>query len=73
MGGPRAGTAGRGAAGRTLVAGAIEVGERGWGRCRLMVISDASKTSLRQFVTTTVRAGATVVTDAYPERIRPYL
>lgn len=63
LGGPRAGKTGRGTAGKTLVAGAIEVFPDGWGRARLAVISDASATSLRGFVRDNVRAGSTVVTD----------
>lgn len=42
LGGPRAGTIGRGALGKTLVAGAIEITDHGWGRARWAVIVDAA-------------------------------
>lgn len=65
FGGPRSGKAGRGAAGKTLVAGAIEITRYGWGRARLAVIPDASSNSLQTFVKTTVEPGSTVATDAW--------
>lgn len=69
LGGPHPGKGGRGAAGKVLVAGAIETGPAGgraWGRARLAVIADASKKSLGPFITTTIAPGSTVVTDAWP-------
>lgn len=66
FGGPRPGKAGRGALGKTLVAGAIEITDHGWGRARLTVISDASAASLNSFITTAIKPGATVLTDAWP-------
>lgn len=69
IGGPRPGKAGRGAAGKTLVAGAIELTTRGWGRARLSVIPNASAESLTTFVTNNIAEGSTVITDgwtAYP-------
>lgn len=38
IGGVRAGTVGRGALGKTLVAGTIEITQHGWGRARLPVV-----------------------------------
>lgn len=63
LGGPRPGVVGRGAAGKTLVAGAIEVTDHGWGRARLHVIPDATFLSLRAFTRATIAPGATVFTD----------
>lgn len=76
FGGPRPGFAGRGAAGKTLVAGAVEITERGWGRARMLVIPDASAATLRDFVQTNVAPGATVVTDgwtSYPPALSGYM
>lgn len=64
FGGPRPGVKGRGALGKTLVAGAVS--DHGWGRARLAVISDASKDSLQSFVRANIGAGAAVVTDGWP-------
>lgn len=50
IGGVRAGPVGRGALDKTLVAGAIEITQHGWGRARLAVIEDASATTLQHFV-----------------------
>lgn len=66
IGGPRPGAPGRGAAGKTLVAGAIEIDADGWGRARLKIIPDASMASLRDFVTATIAVGTTVVSDGWP-------
>ncbi|MFT4136624.1 IS1595 family transposase [Microbacterium sp.] len=66
FGGPRPGSPGRGAKGKTLVAGAIETGGSGWGRARLAVIPDASATSLETFTQAHVATGATIVTDGWP-------
>lgn len=68
IGGPRKGKRGRGAEGKTLVAVAVErapEGQRGFGRIRLGVIADGSAESLRSFITASVEAGSTVVTDAF--------
>lgn len=76
FGGPRPGKAGRGAAGKTLVAGAIEITTHGWGRVRLAVIADASASSLQAFVKANIAAGSTVVTDAwssYPSALTGYV
>lgn len=76
IGGPRPGKAGRGALGKTLVAGAIEITPRGWGRARLAVIPDASAPSLKDFVTANIAPGAVVITDgwtAYPPALGEYV
>lgn len=75
FGGPRPGKAGRGAAGKTLVAGGIEITAHGWGRVRLAVIEDASASSLQAFVKANIASGSTVVTDAwssYPSALTGY-
>ncbi|GGA00851.1 IS1595 family transposase [Nesterenkonia alkaliphila] len=63
IGGPRAGVRGRGAADKTLVAGAVEITENGWGRARLAIINDATVGSLKEFIAETIEPGATVITD----------
>ena len=60
------GVTGRGAAGKTVVAGAIERVGRGFGRARLQIIPDASATSLAVFLRTHLSPGSTVITDAWP-------
>lgn len=65
IGGVKSGKPGRGAAGKTLVAGAIEITADGWGRARMAVIADASAASLRTFITANIAAGSTIVSDAW--------
>jgi hypothetical protein len=75
VGGIKSGKPGRGAAGKVLVAGAVETTAHGWGRLRLAVIPGASATSLRGFVTANVAPGSTVVSDAwvsYPSALTGY-
>ena len=60
------GVTGRGAAGKTVVAGAIERVGRGFGRARLEVIPDASSASLAAFLRSHASPGSTVITDAWP-------
>lgn len=75
VGGPRPGKAGRGADGKVLVVGAIEIAAHGWGRARLAVAADASAGSLRAFIRAHVAVGSTVVTDAwkgYPPALSGY-
>lgn len=45
IGGVKSGKPGRGAAGKVLVAGAVEITENGWGRARMAVIDDALRIS----------------------------
>src|SRR4051812_31482304 len=66
VGGPRPGKRGRGAAGKTLVAGAVEAGEtegRRLGRLRLAVVPDASAASLEGFLGAAVATPTAVATD----------
>ncbi|MDN5825519.1 MAG: IS1595 family transposase [Micrococcaceae bacterium] len=75
FGGPRPGVRGRGALGKTLVAGAIELSEHGWGRARLAIIEDASAATLQAFAEANIAVGSTVVTDAwsaYPSALVDY-
>lgn len=51
---------------KSLVAVAVEVREpKGFGRCRMAILPDASAASLHPFVTNHVAPGATIVTDAW--------
>ena len=70
VGGPRPGRSGRGAAGKTTVAGAVETGRgqaRGCrlGRLRLAVVPDVSARSLEGFLGENVAKPATVTTDGW--------
>jgi len=56
---------GRSAAGKMLVAGAVEIGTGGPGRARLAAIEDFSAKSLHPFVTAQVAPGATAKTDGW--------
>jgi transposase-like protein len=67
LGGPRPGVRGRGAAGKTLLAVAVElIGSQSFGRIRLSVIDDAKSATLRKFLIATVDQGSTIVTDGWP-------
>lgn len=51
---------------KVLVGVAVELREpRGFGRCRIGVLTDASATSLGRFVTENVEPGSTLVTDGW--------
>jgi transposase-like protein len=68
IGGPRPGKRGRGAAGETLVAGAVEAGRaegRRPGRLRLAVVPDASAASLEGFLGAAAATPAAVATDGW--------
>jgi transposase-like protein len=70
VGGPRPGTPGRGAAGKTRVAGAVETGRgqargRRLGRLRLAVVPDVSAKSLEGFLAGAVARPASVATDGW--------
>jgi transposase-like protein len=70
VGGRRPGKPGRGAAGKALVAGAVETGRgkaRGHrlGRLRLARLPDASATRLKGFLATNLAKPATVTTDGW--------
>ena len=70
VGGPKPGKPGRGAAGKTKVAGAVESG-RGkakggrLGRLRLAVVEDVSARSLKSFLGQNVARPATIATDGW--------
>lgn len=68
IGGKEAGLSGGRARGKKVLTGiAVEVLEpRGFGRCRMRPLTDASAESLHLFVTDFVEPGATVVTDGWP-------
>jgi transposase-like protein len=70
IGGPRPGRRGRGAAGKTLVGGAVETGRgklrgRRLGRLRLAILPDASIRSLEGFLAAAVAKPALVATDGW--------
>jgi transposase-like protein len=70
IGGPRPGKPGRGAKGKTVVAGAVEAGRgkargRRLGRLRLAVVADASGSSLEGFLAAAVAKPAVVTTDGW--------
>jgi transposase-like protein len=51
---------------KSLVAVAVEVREpKGFGRCRMVIVPDASAASLRPFITSHIEPGTTVITDAW--------
>ena len=64
LGGVHPGKRGRGAYGKTLVAVAVEVpANKGFGRCRLQVVKDASRPELHGFIRSNVEEGSVVITD----------
>ena len=70
VGGAKPGKPGRGAVGKTLVAGAVETGRgkargRRLGRLRLARLPDAKATSLEGFLAANVAKPATVTTDGW--------
>jgi transposase-like protein len=70
VGGAKPGRPGRGAAGKALVAGAVETGRgkargRRLGRLRLTVVPDASARSLEGFLAANVAKPAAVATDGW--------
>jgi len=70
IGGARPGKRGRGAAGKVLVAVAVEqIQPKGFGRCRIQVIPNAEADTLRSFLLTHVEPGSKILTDglaSYP-------
>lgn len=77
FGGEEPGLRGGRQKGKKVLAGvAVERREpRGFGRCRIGVLTDASATSLGQFVTENVEPGSTLVTDgwsSYPPAVRDH-
>lgn len=65
IGGGKEGKPGRGAAGKVIVAGAVEIKGKAAGRVRLMVIPDVTQNTLTSFVQSAVVEGSTVITDAW--------
>ena len=65
IGGPRSGRSGRGAAGKTLIIGAVEARGKGSGRIRLATIPNASRHTLEAFVRANVVEGGIVLTDGW--------
>jgi transposase-like protein len=67
IGGLEAGLPGGRARGKKVLTGiAVEILEpKGFGRCRMRPLTDASATSLHPFVTDFVKPGATVITDGW--------
>jgi hypothetical protein len=67
IGGQEEGLPGGRAHGKKVLTGiAVEILEpKGFGRCRMRPLTDASATSLHPFVTDFVELGATVITDAW--------
>lgn len=70
IGGVRPGKRGRGAAGKALVAVAVEQAHpKGSGRCRIQVIPNAESDTLRSFLLRHIEPGSTILTDglaSYP-------
>ena len=70
IGGVRPGKRGRGAAGKALVAVAVEqMQPKGFGRCRIQVIPNAETGALLSFLRAHVEPGSTIHTDglaSYP-------
>jgi transposase-like protein len=64
IGGVKPGKRGRGAAGKVLVAVAVEqTPPKGFGRCRLKAIPNANSPTLRSFLLDHVEPGSTLITD----------
>jgi transposase-like protein len=65
VGGKKSGKRGRGAEGKSLVVIAVEIMEKGTGRVRMSLISDASKKSLRKFINENIETGSNLITDGW--------
>ncbi len=65
VGGKRSGKRGRGAEGKSLVVIAVEIMEKGTGRVRMSLISDASKKSLKKFINENIETGSNLITDRW--------
>lgn len=63
IGGAREGKTGRGAVGKVIVAGAVDVRGKYANRIRLKVIPNVTQATLTEFVQTNVEEGSTVKTD----------
>lgn len=65
LGGKKSGKRGRGAAGKVLVAIAVEIFEKGTGRVRLSRIPNASRNNLKKFIENNIEPGSEMVTDGW--------
>lgn len=65
VGGKKAGKRGRGAEGKSLVVIAVEIMEKGTGRVRMSLVSDASKKSLGKFINENIETGSNLITDGW--------
>jgi len=65
VGGKKSGKRGRGAEGKSLVVIAVEILEKGTGRVRMSLISDASKKELGKFINENIEAGSNLITDGW--------
>ena len=71
VGGVKPGKRGRGAAGKAMVVVAVEQRlPKGFGRCRLRVISNAEAAVLRPFLLDSIEPGSVVITDGLPPYLR---
>jgi transposase-like protein/DNA-directed RNA polymerase subunit RPC12/RpoP len=68
LGGKSSGKRGRGAEGKILVGIAVEVLDKGTGRVRLSSLPDASRKSLKKFITNNIEDGSELITDGW----KPY-
>jgi transposase-like protein len=65
VGGKKSGKRGRGAEGKSLVVIAVEVKDKGTGRVRMSLVSNASKKSLGKFITDNIEPESTLITDGW--------
>ena len=66
IGGPRPGTRGRGATGKTIVMVAVEhVGTSSLGRCRMQVVANTKIATLARVIRANVEPGSVVLTDGH--------
>ena len=63
-GGPESGVPGRGALGKVMFAGAVELDESGFDRARVDVIPNVSAVSLAAFLDVIIEPGSRVITTA---------
>ena len=66
VGGHRPGKRGRGAGGKAMVIGAVEIRGEGSGRVRLAILSSATRATLEAFIVANVEPGGVVHTDGFP-------
>jgi hypothetical protein len=70
VGGKKAGKRGRGAEGKSLVVIAVEIMEKGTGRVRMSLVSDASKKSLWKFINENIETGSNLILLCVHLRLR---